>query len=318
MCDLSAPHFQDEDKAREHLEALRWPNGPVCPHCGVEGIAYKIEAKPTRNKAGKERPARKGLYKCRDCRKQFTVTVGTVFERSKIPLTKWLMATYLMCASKKGMSSKQLERMLGVTYKTAWFMTHRIREAMRDGFDAPLGGGGKVVEVDETFGNERKPRKQGKKGRGYQHKSKVLSLVERGGKVRSFHVAEVNAKTLKPILKEQIHADSHIMTDDAGQYSTVTGSRLKDDFAAHDVVKHGIGEYVRGNIHTNVVEGYFSIFKRGLMGSYHHVSKKHLKRYLCEFDFRYNYRSALEVTDAQRAQIALEGIGGKRLMYRDS
>lgn len=310
MCDLSAPHFKDEDKAREYLEALRWPHGPVCPHCGsVEG-AYAIQT-----------ARRAGLYKCKDCRKQFTVTVGTVFERSKIPLTKWLMATYLMCSSKKGISSHQLHRMLGVTYKTAWFMTHRIREAMREGFDTPLGGNGKVVEADETFGNERKPRSQGKKGRGYAHKSKVLSLVERGGRVRSFHVPSVNAETLKPILQEQIHADSHIMTDDAGQYSYTnqfgTKSRL-DGFAAHDVVRHGIGEYVRGNIHTNVVESYFSIFKRGLKGSYHHVSKKHLKRYLCEFDFRYNYRSALEINDAARAEIALQGIGGKRLMYRDS
>lgn len=308
MCDLSAPHFKDEDKAREYLEALRWPNGPVCPHCGAEG-GYPIQT-----------ARRAGLYKCKhkECRKQFTVTVGTVFERSKIPLTKWLMATYLMCSSKKGISSHQLHRMLGVQYKTAWFMTHRIREAMREGFDTPLGGGGKIVEVDETFGNERKPRAQGKKGRGYQHKAKVLTLVERGGKARSFHVPEVNHKTLKPILQEQIAADSHIMTDDAGQYASTKGSKLTDVFAQHDVVNHGIGEYVRGDIHTNVVEGYFAIFKRGLMGSYHHVSKKHLKRYLCEFDFRYSYRSALGINDAERAAIALEGIAGKRLMYRDS
>ena len=305
MCDLSAPHFKDETKARVHLEALRWPNGPICPKCGVVGTAYQMKTRP-------------GLWKCKDCRNQFTVTVGTVFERSKIPLTKWLMATYLMCASKKGISSHQLHRMLGITYKSAWFMTHRIREAMREGFDGKLGGGGKIVEVDETFGNERKPRAQGKRGRGYQHKAKVLALVERGGKARSFHVTEVNYKTLKPILDAQIHADSHIMTDEAGQYVSTKGSKLTDTFASHDVVNHGIGEYVRGDIHTNVVEGYFAIFKRGLMGSYHHVSKKHLKRYLCEFDFRYNYRSGLNVNDSQRAQIALEGISGKRLMYRDS
>jgi transposase-like protein len=308
MCDLTAPHFKDEEKAREHLEALRWPDGPICPHCGVIGAHYRMNG-------ASRRP---GLLKCKDCRKQFSVTVGTVFERSKIPLTKWLMATYLMCASKKGISSHQLHRMLGVQYKTAWFMTHRIREAMREGFAGKLGGGGKIVEVDETFGNERKPRAQGRKGRGYHHKTKVLSLVERGGKVRSFHVAEVNHKTLKPILAEQIHADSYIMTDDAGQYASTKGSKLTDVFARHDVVNHGIGEYVRGDIHTNVVEGYFSIFKRGLMGSYHHVSKKHLKRYLCEFDFRYNYRTALGVDDAERARVALEGIAGKRLTYRDS
>lgn len=308
MCDLSAPHFKDETKAREHLEALRWPNGPICPHCGVLGGHYRLQG-------AKQRP---GLWKCKDCRKQFSVTVGTVFERSKIPLTKWLMATYLMCASKKGISSHQLHRMLGITYKSAWFMTHRIREAMREGFDGKLGGGGKVVEVDETFGNERKPRAQGKKGRGYQHKAKVLTLVERGGKARSFHVPEVNHKTLKPILEKQIKADSRIMTDEAGQYVSTKGSKLTDVFAGHEVVNHGIGEYVRGDIHTNVVESYFAVFKRGLMGSYHHVSKKHLKRYLCEFDFRYNYRSALEISDTERARIALEGIGGKRLMYRDS
>ena len=307
MCDLSAPYFKDETKAREHLEALRWPDGPVCPRCGVVGTHYAIKTRP-------------GLWKCKDCRNQFTVTVGTVFERSKIPLTKWLMATYLMCSSKKGISSHQLHRMLNITYKSAWFMTHRIREAMREGFDGKLGGGGKVVEVDETFGNERKPR--GTKGRGPSHKTKVLSLVERGGRVRSFHIPAVNAKTLKPILQEQIHADSRIMTDDAGQYTSRNQfgrtSKLTDTFESHDVVNHGIGEYVRGDIHTNVVEGYFSIFKRGLMGSYHHVSKQHLKRYLCEFDYRYNYRSALAVDDAQRAQIALEGISGKRLTYRDS
>lgn len=300
MCDLSAPHFKDETKAREHLEALRWPHGPVCPECGVVGGHYAITTRP-------------GLYRCHEnkCRKQFTVTVGTVFERSKIPLTKWLMATYLMCTSKKGISSHQIHRMLGITYKSAWFMTHRIREAMRDGFDGQLGGGGKTVEVDETFGNERKPRRQGKKGRGYHHKTKVLSLVERGGRVRSFHVPSVTAKTLAPILKEQIAADSRIMTDEASQY-TLVGR----DFAEHGVVSHGIGEYVRGDVHTNVVEGYFSIFKRGLMGSYHHVSKKHLKRYLCEFDYRFNYRCALGFDDAERAENAIRGIAGKRLLYK--
>lgn len=303
MCNLTAPHFQDADIAREYLEALRWPNGQVCPHCGVVGNAYKLEGKSHRL----------GLWKCKDCRKQFSVTVGTVFERSKIPLNKWLMAVYLLATSKKGISSHQIHRMLGVTYKTAWFMTHRIREAMRDGFDGQLGGGGKVIEADETFGNERKPRRQGKKGRGYQHKTKILSLIERGGRVRSFHVPAVNAKTLCPILKEQIHQDSRLMTDEAGHYT-----KVGREFGEHGVVGHGIGEYVRGDIHTNVAEGYFSIFKRGLMGAYHHVSEQHLKRYLCEFDFRHNYRGALKVNDTERADIALLGIAGKRLMYRDS
>lgn len=304
MCDLTAPQFTDEDKAREYLEALRWPDGPACPHCGGMG-GWKIEGE-------KSRP---GLYKCKqyECRMQFSVTVKSVFERSKIPLTKWLMAVHLMCASKKGMSSHQLHRMLGVTYKTAWFLSHRIREAMREENGGLLGSGGGTVEADETFGNERKPRRQGKKGRGYHHKTKVLSLVERGGKVRSFHVPNVNAATLAPILREQISADAHLMTDEGSQY-TMVGR----EFASHGVVGHGIGEYVRGDIHSNTVEGYFSIFKRGLMGTYHHVSEEHLKRYLCEFDYRYNYRTAAGYTDAERAASALMGIGGKRLMYRDS
>ncbi|MGB1219943.1 MAG: IS1595 family transposase [Alcanivoracaceae bacterium] len=285
--------------AREHLEAIRWPEGPVCPHCGGVEKIYTMKG------------GRAGLYKCGDCRKQFTVTVGTLFEGSKVPLNKWLMAVHLMCASKKGISSHQLHRMIGVTYKTAWFMTHRIREAMREDHDGPLGGGGKIVEADETFGNERKPRAQGKKGRGYHHKSKVFSLVERGGRVRSFHVPSVKAATLKPILKEQLAADSRLMTDEASQYT-----KVGREFAEHGVVAHGIGEYVRGDIHTNTVEGYFSIFKRGLKGSFHHISEKHLKRYLCEFDFRYNYRSKLEYSDAERAKIALRGIDGKRLLYK--
>lgn len=304
MCDLSAPHFRDENRAREYLEALRWPNGAACPHCGNVG-GWPITGKS----------ARPGLYKCAayPCRKQFTVTVGTVFERSKIPLTKWLMAVHLMCASKKGMSSHQLHRMLGVTYKTAWFLSHRIREAMREEPNGLLGSGGGTVEVDETFGNERKPRAQGKKGRGYAHKTKVLSLVERGGKVRSFHVPNVNAATLAPILREQIAKDARLMTDENFAYI-----KVGREFAEHGVVKHGIGEYVRGDIHSNTVEGYFSIFKRGLMGTFHHVSEYHLKRYLCEFDYRYNYRTAAGYTDKERADEALRGIGGKRLMYRDS
>lgn len=304
MCDLTAPQFTDETKAREYLENLRWPNGPVCPHCGSVG-AWKIEGK-------KSRP---GLLKCAayECRQQFTVTVGTVFESSRLPLNKWLMAVHLMCASKKGVSAHQLHRMLGITYKSAWFMAHRIREAMREENGGLLGSGGGTVEVDETFGNERKPRAQGKKGRGYAHKNKVLSLVERGGKVRSFHVPAVNAKTLAPILREQIAKDARLMTDEAFQYI-----KVGREFASHGVVHHGIGEYVRGDIHSNTVEGYFSVFKRGLMGTFHHVSPEHLKRYLCEFDFRYNYRIAAGYSDRERADMTLQGIGGKRLMYRDS
>ncbi len=296
---LSAPHFHDADKAREYLEALRWPNGPVCPHCGGTEKNYLLKGKSTRP----------GLHKCGDCREQFTVTVGTLFQDSKVPLNKWLMAVYLMSASKKAISSHQLHRMLGVTYKTAWFMTHRIREAMKDPvFTDKMGGNGSTVEVDETFWGNNKPRGQ-KKGRGYAHKEKIFSLVERGGKVRSFHVPRVNAATLLPILKEQIAEDTHIVTDEAGQYV-----HLNKHFKSHGIVTHSKGEYVRGKIHTNTIESYFSIFKRGLIGTYHHVGPQHLKRYIGEFDFRYNNR---KISDTERADLALIGIGGKRLYYRD-
>lgn len=306
MCDLTAPQFTNEEAARKHLEAVRWPNGPVCPHCASVEKPYPLTGPK----------CRPGLYKCPDCRRQYSATVGTVMESSRVPMTKWLMAIHLMCASKKGISSHQLHRMIGVTYKTAWFMTHRIREAMRERNPPKLGGNGGKVEVDETFWGNTKPRGQ-KKGRGYHHKEKILTLVERGGKARSFHVPAVNAKTLRPILKEQIEADSHIMTDEAGQYCHTT-KPMTDDFSAHDFVKHGLGEYVRGDVHTNVVESYFAILKRGLVGTFHHVGKQHLKRYVGEFDFRYNHRVALGVDDQARARIALMGIHGKRLRYRDS
>ncbi|MEW8551660.1 MAG: IS1595 family transposase [Candidatus Thiodiazotropha endolucinida] len=307
MCDLTAPYFLDADKAREHLEKQRWSNGPVCPHCGGDTKIYQMKSKA----------ARPGLYKCGDCRKQFTVTVGTLFEGSRVPLNKWLMAVHLMCASKKGISSHQLHRMLGVTYKTAWFMTHRIREAMRpDTTTGKIGGGGATVEVDETFWGNTKPKGQ-KKGRGYHHKEKILSLVERGGDIRSFHVPAVNAATLRPIMKEQIKQDSRIVTDEAGQYCH-TRKPLTDEFESHEYVKHGMGEYVRGDVHTNTVEGYFSILKRGLVGTFHHVGPQHLKRYVGEFDFRYNYRVKNGFDDAERRDVVLRNISGKRLMYRDS
>lgn len=305
MCDLTAPQFTDEEEARTHIERSRWPNGPVCPHCGGTERNYSI-------KANKNKKIRNGLYRCGDCDEQFTVTVGTVMESSKVPLHKWLMAIHLMCASKKGISSKQLERMLGVSYRTAWFMSHRIREAMREAPDGPLGVGGGTVEADETFWGNTKPRGQ-KKGRGYAHKEKVLTLVERGGKARSFHVPAVNAKTLRPILKEQISADAQVYTDEAGQYRN-----LREDFPTHESVTHGVGEYVRGDVHTNTLESYFSILKRGLVGTFHHVAPHHLKRYVGEFDFRYNYREKLGYSDRERAAIVLLGIEGKRLMYRDS
>lgn len=304
MADLQNPIFQDEAKAREHLEALRWADGRFCPHCG--------EAEKTSPVAGTSN--RPGLYYCNSCKKTFTVTVGTLFERSKVPLTKWVLAFHLMNASKKGMSAHQLHRMLGVTYKTAWFMAHRIREAMRPGDDqGPMGGEGKTVEADETFiGGKEKNRHRSKRAKkrlgGNWGKETVFSLVERGGNVKSMHVTSVTAKTLRPILVAQVDRKSFLMTDDAGQYRY-----MGREFARHQAVNHSIEEYVRGEAHTNTVEGYFSILKRGITGTYHHVSQQHLKRYLGEFDFRYNERKA---SDGERTAKALKGIEGKRLMYR--
>ncbi|MGH9437819.1 MAG: IS1595 family transposase [Terriglobia bacterium] len=292
---LDAPRFHNEEAARKHLEAMRWPHGPECPHCGGT----------ERNVALKGKSHRPGLYFCGDCRKQFTVTVGTVFERSKIPLHKWVLATHLLCASKKGMSSHQLHRMLGVTYKTAWFMTHRIREAMTITPSGQLGRGGKTVEADETYwGNQPGKRKR----RGYEHKMKVLALVERDGDVRSFHVPAVNAKTLRPILRQQIAAEAKLMTDEAGVYRP-----LGKDFASHGVVNHSAGVYADGDLSTNTIESVFSLLKRGLVGTFHHVSEEHLQRYLHEFDFRYNNR---KITDEERSDHALRSIGGKRLTYK--
>lgn len=299
---LNQPHLKDPHKAREHLEAIRWPNGPICPHCGSIGDHYALKGKA-------HRP---GLWKCHDCREQFSVTVGTVFERSKIQLHVWLQAVYLLCSSKKGMSSHQLHRTLGVTYKTAWFMTHRIREAMRSGDLAPFGSGGGDVEVDETFIG----REPGKPIRdGFHHKMKVLALVDRTtGQSRSMVVDAVNAKTIMPILWENISHEARILTDEAEAYRYASVY-----FAGHETVAHGRKEWVRWTdrtVHINTIESYFSIFKRGMKGIYQHCGKQHLHRYLAEFDFRYNNRAKLGVTDAQRADIALKGISGKRLTYR--
>ncbi|MCB0220729.1 MAG: IS1595 family transposase [Chrysiogenetes bacterium] len=296
---LNQPQFQDEDAAHEYLEKIRWPHGVTCPKCGVENVkVYRLNVKRAKS-------TRKVL-KCGECRRQFTIKTGTIFEDSKIPLTVWLQAAYLMCASKKGFSAHQLHRYLGVTYKTAWFMAHRLREAMADSEFVKLGGAGKVVEADETFwGNNKKP---GQPGRGYQHKMKVFSLVERDGNVRSFHVERVNAKTLRPILREQVEQATHVMTDDAGQYT-----RLSEDFDQHSVVKHSTGEYARGPVYTNTIESFFAVMKRGLHGTYHHIGEQHLKRYCGEFDFRYNNR---KVSDLERTVNALSGIEGKRLTYK--
>ncbi|MDP2416021.1 MAG: IS1595 family transposase [Hydrogenophaga sp.] len=298
---LNQPHFQDADKAREHLEALRWPHGPVCPHCGSVRKPLKLEGKSYRP----------GLFKCNDCYEQFTVTVGTVFERSKIALNVWLQAVHLMCASKKGISAKQLERLLGVSYKTAWFMSHRIREAMTSESASPLGGPGSsgIVEADETYwGNTGKQRNG---ARGYDHKMKIVSLVERDGEKRTYHVANVTAATVRPILKSQIDAKARLMTDEAAVYT-----KVGREFSGHGVVKHGAKEYARGDINTNTVESSFAILKRGLNGTFHSVSEKHLQRYCAEFDFRWNTRQSQGYSDTDRATEALKGITGKRLTYR--
>lgn len=293
--DLQNPIFTDEAKAREALEGVRWPNGPVCPHCADTAKIAAIQG----------RSHRPGLYYCGACKGQFTVTVGTVFERSKIPLSKWWMAAHLLGASKKGMSSHQLGRMLGVTYKTAWFMTHRIREAMRDLTPGPIGGEGKVVEADETYvGGKAKNRKN-----KVPPKEAVVALVERGGEVRSMHVANVSATTLRPTIVKLVSRKSHLMTDESTVYP-----KIGREFAAHGTVNHSAEEYVREKFwHTNTVENYFSILKRGIVGVYHHVSPAHLHRYCAEFDFRYNWRRE---ADMVRTLLAMKGAAGKRLTYR--
>jgi transposase-like protein len=311
---LDKPYFRNETAAYVELEAIVWPQGPVCPHCGCMGRIGVLNNVKTKTGA-----VRYGLKKCYDCRKQFTVKVGTVFESSHVELHVWFQAAFLMCSSKKGVSSHQLHRTLGVTLKTAWFMSHRLREAMRVLKMEPMGGQNAVVEVDETYVGGKEKNKHASKrahaGRGAVGKEAVLSLVERDGKVRSHHVASVNAATLKPILAQQIDARTHIMTDEASVYPNITKG-----FAGHSTVNHGIEEYVRSGsfVHTNTVEGYFSVFKRGIYGTFHHVSPKHLKRYLCEFDFRYNERMALGVTDLTRTEVALKGIVGKRLTYKSA
>lgn len=297
MTALNAPHFHDDTKAREYLEAVRWPDGPVCPHCGSIGDHYRLKGESHR----------KGLLKCQDCRKQFSVTVGTVFERSKIPLSKWLAAAYLLASSKKGISAHQLHRTLGITYKSAWFLAHRIREAMVQPDPVGMGSGGGTVEVDETYIGRRKGMKP---VRGGSHKQKVVSLVERGGKVKSRRIDGNMFKGAKSALK-MVSKDANLMTDQARMYSN-----LGKKFASHNTVNHSIGEYGRGPVHTNTIEGFFSVFKRGMKGVYQHCSEEHLPRYLAEFDFRYNHRASLGIEDGQRMVDTLKGIEGKRLTYR--
>jgi transposase-like protein len=304
--DLTAPIFTNAEKAREHLEAQRWPHGPICPHCGVVNEATHVGGKA----------ARPGCYQCNACREQFSVTVGTVFESSKVPLHKWLLATYLISSSKKGISAHQLHRTLGVTYKTAWFMAHRIREAMNPADPGPLGGAGKVVEADETYvgGKEHNKHrdKRAPKGDLTGRKQAVVTLVERDGAARSFHVANVTAKTLGRIVRTTAHRASHLMTDGAIYYKGVGR-----EFIEHSSVDHSAGEYARfGFHHSNTVENYFSILKRGIVGTFHHVSEAHLARYLAEFDFRYTHRSGLGIEDEARTNELLRNVAGKRLTYR--
>jgi len=308
---LKNPIFQDETAAREWLERRVWPEGPTCPHCGN---ADQAKIKKLEGKAH-----RAGLFQCNECREQFTVTVNTVFERSKLPLTKWLAALFLMTASKKGVSAHQVHRMLGISYKSTWFMMHRLREAMRSGGLEPLGGRGKVVEADETyFGKAETPHVSPKrKGRPYTKNGKqfnnrpILALVERGGHVRSFHVAVADQETVCKIVRENVATETHVHTDESKLYSKPMMNVRK-----HERIKHTAGEYVRGDVTTNTVESYFSVFKRGMRGTYQHCSEKHLHRYLAEFDFRYNNRMSLGVNDTMRAENLAEGIVGKRLTYR--
>ncbi len=302
--DLRAAIFHDDDAAREHLETLLWRGGANCPRCGVTGDRItKLQGKSTRP----------GVYKCKDCRKPFSVTVGTVMERSHIPLSKWVLAAQLMSSSKKGMSAKQLQRMLATTYETAWFLFHRLREAAASLAGGPVGGFGTAVEMDETYvgGKEhnkhRNKRTVKTRNRG---KEPVFALVQRGGELRSFHVADVTAKTLRSIVREHVAKKTWLYTDDASKYRQVA----KDGFTGHGTVAHSRGEYVRAlYIHTNTIESAFAILKRGIYGTYHSVGEAHLHRYLAEFDFRYNGR---KVTDAERCAMLLKGAKGTRLTYQ--
>ncbi len=298
---LSAEHFHNERAAFEYVEARLWPSGPICPNCGTIGKAGRLQGKSTRP----------GLWKCYTCRKPFTVRMRTVFESSHVPLRIWLQAIYLMCSSKKGISTRQLQRTFGGSMKTAWFLGHRIREAMivlgMEG-SGPLGGQNQVVEIDETFVGGKAKNRKGK----IPPKAAVLALVERDGKVRSFHVPNVTAATLSPVITAHVNSATYLMTDESPVYP-----KIGEKFAGHGSVSHSAEEYVRAYFwHTNTVENYFSIFKRGVFGCYFHVSQTHLHRYAAEFDLRHNHRERLGFDDVQRADRALVGAKGKRLTYR--
>lgn len=304
MTDLLNPIFNDADKAREHLQKLRWPNGPVCPHCG------NVDQDKIRELKGKSH--RSGLYQCAECREQFTVTVSTVFERSKIPLNKWMLATHLMAASKTGVSAHQLHRMLGVTYKTAWFMAHRIREAMGDDAPAPMGGGeGGQIQADKTYISGSKRAKGYKKG--HRHLKQVVALVDpTTGSARPFQVKTATAEDVREILVTNADRSTTLATDESRLYTKVGG-----EFADHKKIRHAAGKYFsKDGFTTNNVENYCGILKRGVLGTFLHVSEKHLQMYLKEFDFRYFNRAGNGVNDVERRDLALKGITGKRLTYR--
>lgn len=316
---LDQPHFHSEEAAFAYVERLLWPNGPVCPHANkATGVICaslpqrvgKLEG--VRTKPSKKNPqgvVRHGLYKCYHCRGQFTVRKGTIFEETQLPMHLWLQVIHLLNSSKKGLATRQVQRLLNCSMETAWFLTHRVREMMKptgDGSDK-VGGLGATVEADETFIGATAGRK---KFRPPVEKASVVALVERGGRVRSFHVPNVRAETLGTVLAAHARRQSKLMTDDAHQYA-----QIGKGFAGHETVGHTYGEYVRGDAHTNTVEGFFSILKRGLYGTYQHVSEAHLHRYLAEFDHRYSNREALGVDDATRAALTVRGSKGKRLTY---
>jgi transposase-like protein len=295
--DLTNPIFHNEENAREHLEAIRWPDGPFCPHCGEVDNIHRLKGKS-------HRP---GLFQCNSCLQSFTVMVGSIFERSHIPLNKWVLAFHLMAASKKGVSALQIQRMLGISYKSAWFMCHRIRESMKPTTPPQLGGKGKVVEADETFiGGKAKNRAYSTKP---PKKEAVFALVERNGESHSFHVANVKATTLREAIVKTVDRKSTLMTDEAPHYETVGG-----EFSAHEKVNHSQEEYARADWHTNTAEARFSLMKRAVFGAHHSVSEAHLGRYLVEWDFKWNTR---KITDGERAALAVKGAEGKRLTYRN-
>jgi transposase-like protein len=290
--------FADEDAAREHLENLRWANGVVCPHCGVKDQATKLQPKE-----GSKRPARKGVWKCRACRKQFTVTVGTIFEASHIPLNKWLHVFHLVCSSKKGMSAHQIHRITGVAYKSAWFMVHRIREAMTPAEQQPKLDG--TVEVDETYVGGKH---HGTGGRGSENKTIVILTVQRDGESRAKKIPHVTGENVKGFIRENVDKDAVVNTDSFSAYTNLNWEY------EHQVVDHSKGEYARGLAHTNTAESWFSLLKRGVIGTFHHISAKHMDRYTSEFAYRWNYR---KVSDYERTIAAIRIAGGKRLKYKD-